>query len=400
MAFGARALIPPLGLVIAALATYHAASEIGLPQPELGIPVPASMGARALALSVDRGFRTEMSQNGPQDLAQLPPLSESLMAMAQTSYSVDPLEVATIRTLALGSVLHENKDHARRLMRLAAEISKRDVVLNMWLAQDYGRDGEAALMVAAFDHALRTSARARAFAMKPLVENLADPNSHRPIGELLRQQPEWERDFWNEFVGNPVALRNAAAFFAGSKLSYDVLPPYARVRLYANLKQAKLFDTLFRLAELDSNIGADLKRLAEGRLVDAGKGNPLGWTTHSRGTHASRIHGATGELQIDARAGSFGLVADRIVQVGETSAASLTMAEPVPEHVELELTVRCVEGSNRELGALTLRPGENAREVVLQTAGCRYASLAVSFVADTDHANDLIRVANVRLHSI
>src|SRR5690606_34380886 len=72
---------------------------------------------------------------------EYPTISGDLLRLARLSYAADPLNVRTLRTIALGHVVHQDQERARQLMRLAARISKRDDVTNLWLAQDYGQHG-------------------------------------------------------------------------------------------------------------------------------------------------------------------------------------------------------------------------------------------------------------------
>src|SRR5690606_31218528 len=122
--------------------------------------------------------------------------------LARLSYSIDPLNVETLRTIALGHSLHEDQARARQIMRLASSLSKRDDITNMWLAQDYGRNGDAQRMLASFDHLLRTSRRARQGAIALVVNTLESDESHASFGKLLQQQPEWQSAFWAEFARN------------------------------------------------------------------------------------------------------------------------------------------------------------------------------------------------------
>jgi hypothetical protein len=400
----ARIVPLPLGLAVAAAAFVHAASETERFWVGPGTSERFGLDAHIAAKIVDRGFTAEMvsyqsQAQGDQSQAQgdFPRNSASLIALARDSFAVDPLEVSSLRTIALGSLLQDDEDRARRLMRLAAQISKRDTIVNLWLAQDYGKAGDVEKMITSFDNALRTSRRAREYAMKPVVDALASEDTYDTLGELLASRPEWEPDFWGEFSRNPVGIANAANFFKASGIPVERMPEASRELLYANLKKTRQYDTLFALAALDPEARAGSDALAADKFNIVGGGNPLGWMLRSQGSYAARIHEKTGELQIDARSGTFGIAADRVVRGGASYRLAFAMAEPVPENAKLKLVARCADSSNREVASLPLGPGERAGEIAFVADGCAFVSLELSFTVDPGRRDALIRIASITL---
>lgn len=391
----ARIVLLPLSVAIAVAAFVHAGSEteafsIG-PNPSSRLGLDANVAAAV----ADSNFKAEMASRQAQAQTEFPRLSDSLIALARHSFAADPLEVSSLRTIALGGVLQDDEERARRVMRLAAQISKRDSITDLWLAQDYGRAGDIEAMLASFDHTLRTNVRAREFAMKPVVNALASEESYAPLGRLLAGRPEWEIDFWREFVSNPVAAANAVEFFAGSGIPLDRIPERARERFYATLKREKRFDTLYSLAARDpaAKVGGDALRA--GKFVIADGGNPLGWTLHSQGNASAQIHRSTGELQIDARPGSFGVAADRIVRVEGNQELAIVLAEPLPDNVTLKLALTCMAEPRPELAAIVLGAGDKNGEIRVKASECSFATLALSFAADFGRRGAFIRVATI-----
>lgn len=331
---------------------------------------------------------------------EFPRVSDELLSVARLAYAADPLNVPALRTIALGRVAHEDLERARRIMRLAVRLSKRDDVTDLWLAQDYGRLGDVDNMLASFDHALRTSRRAREAAIGPVVGLTGSPDSHAALGDLLKERPDWELAFWNEFSYNPVALANAGAFFENTGLSVEQVPERSRRALYANLKRDGHFDALYRLAALDPAAAAGAKALSAGEFIAADGGNPLGWALRSRGDFAARVHNTTEELQIDARAGSFGVAADRVVRLDGDYELAIRMAEPVPDNANLELALVCLGSNEFELGTISLDPGSEAGETVLSAGTCEFANLEVSFDVDPGRRAALIRIASILLRPV
>jgi hypothetical protein len=390
-----RLALLPVSLAVAGLSFLHAASEVEAVWLGEGAAGRLGLDAHIASAVVDSGFRVEMASRQQQTQSEFPPLPGSLIKLAQDSFAADPLEVTSIRTVALGSTLQHDEDRARRIMRLALQISKRDGITDLWLAQDYGRAGDVENMIATFDHALRISERAREFAMKAVVDALASEESHVPLGTLLARRPEWEDDFWEEFARNPVAAANATAFFVSSGLSVNRLPDVSRERFYMNLKRQGQFETLFRLVDLDSQAEQGQDAHGASAFTTADQGDPLGWTLRSQGNYAARINGKTGELQIDARAGSFGLAADRIIRGGGNLSIAIRMSEGVPENARLKLAARCASSLGPELGSVSLDRGEKAGQAVVSAANCDFVVLELSFAADPGRHDALFRIAQI-----
>lgn len=395
----ARIALLPAGLLIAFFAFVNAASGVGaLPFAAMGQPGWFGLNGHILSALADSGFKEELTRHEAEvRRGKLPRLSDQLMATARAAYAVNPLDAASLRTIALGSLLQSDEERARQLMRTAAQISKRDSMVDLWLAQDYGQLGDTDAMLASFDHALRTSISVRATTMKPVVETLADPASFAPLGKLLRLHPEWEDSFWREFVRNPVGLARSAAFLTTTRIPLDSLPDDLRQTLYANLKRADEFDVLFRLAALDPDITANAKALAAGRFVTVDQGDPLGWTLYSKGTAAAHVMPGSGVLEIDAQPGSFGTAAERTVKFRGAQTLAISLAERMPAQATLHLTGECADGSDAKLADIRLQEGEKGGEASFQPGSCHYGTLRLSFAVDEGRSVALLHVAGITL---
>jgi hypothetical protein len=395
----ARIALLPVGLLIAFLAFVNAASGVGtLPFATMGHGGWFGLNGHVLSLLGDSGFKEELTRHEAEvRRGELPRLSDRLMATARAAYAVNPLDAAALRTIALGSLLQTDKDRARQLMRTAAQISKRDSMIDLWLAQDYGELGDTDAMLASFDQALRTSTSVRATMMKPVVETLADPASFAPLARLLKLHPEWEADFWRQFVSNPVGIDNSATFLTASGISLDSVPDGARQILYANLKRAKKFEVLFRLAALDPDIKANADALADGRFVTVDQGDPLGWVLYSKGTAAAHVIPDSGVLEIDAQPGSFGTAAERTVKFGAAQTLAIRLAEPMPDNATLTLTAECADDAKTRLAEIRLENGGKEGRLPIATGDCGYGTLRLSFAVDEGRSAALLHVAGITL---
>lgn len=391
-----------MSLAIAFLAFVNAASDVGaLPIGSAARSGWFGLNGHILSLLAESGFREELASHQSQvEKGEIPRLSDGLIAAAKASYAVNPLDVSSLRTIALGGILQDDKERARRIMRIAAQISKRDSIVDLWLAQDYGQLGDTSAMLASFDHALRTSVSVREATMKPVAATLADPASFAPLGKLLKLRPEWEIDFWHEFVRNPASVTNSASFLAATGIPLDRIPNYDRQVLYNNLKLAKQFQVLSRLAALDPDIKASEKALTAGRFVTVEQGDPLGWTLYSKGTAAAHVLPDSGMLGIDAQPGSFGVAADRTVSLGGPQILAIQLAEPLSSGAALDLTVECADELDAELAEIRLRANESSGRALFDSEGCAYGTLRLSFAVDQGRSPALVRIANVTLHGV
>lgn len=393
----ARMALIPVSLAVAGAAFVHAASEAEMLSVGPGTSSRLGLDAHIAGVVADSQFQAEMARRQQRAQNQFSGLPEPLVALARDVYAADPLETSALRTIALSSVGQGGEQQARRIMRLAAQMSKRDSIVNLWLAQDYGRSGDLEAMVESFDHTLRTSERAREYAMKPVVDALASEDSYAPLGKLLSRRPEWENDFWRELASNPIGVANASRFLRASGIPIDRIPAQIREPLYANLKKARQYDTLFEFVALDPAAATSSDALAAGRFVTAEAGNPLGWALRSEGAFAARVREQTGELQIDARSGSFGIAADRIARGGGNYRLSVTMVEPVPENARIKLSARCADGAGRSLAIIGLAPGERGGEAPIASDGCEFVSLELGFEVEEGRRDALLRVGSIAL---
>jgi hypothetical protein len=397
-----RIVLNAAGLIVAFLAFVNAASGIGaLPLAAAAHSGWLGLNGNILSLLAESGFKDEMaSEQAEVQQEGIPRLSDHLIATAKASYAVNPLDVASLRTIALGGLLQEDKARARQLMRIAQQISKRDSITDLWLAQDYGQSGNVNAMLASFDHALRIDVRVRQAAMKPFVESLASPASFAPLGKLLDRHPEWEDGFWHELVRNPIGVANAASFLAETGIPLERIPEDERRVLYGNVKQAKQFDTLFRLAALDPGIKASERALAAGQFVTADEGDPLSWTLRSTGAAAARVLPGSSMLEIDAQPGSFGVAADRIVSLRGAQDLAIRLADPLPDNAGLELVLECADDSSTQLADIRLSPGEKDGEASFYSSDCAFGNLRLSFTVDEGRRAAQMRIASITLRPI
>lgn len=385
-------------VALSSAALIHAASENDVLLSSNNALLRLGLTAEVVSNTVDRSFREQFSQASARGHNEIPQVPTSLYNIAGRAFLADPLEVATIRTIALGSLVQLDRTRARQLMQVSTEISKRDSITNLWLAQDLGNRGDMRGMMNAFDHALRTSTRTRWTAMEPLVNLLVDPDSHAPLGDLLKRQPEWESAFWYEFSRNSSSVGMAEKFFRTTSLSLDRLEPAARARLFSNLESAGRFGAIFDLVALEAGSRTDAALKPAGFSV-ADERNPLGWKLYSEGRYSTAVHLASGELQIDARDGSFGLAGEQIVSLGEENVVRIEMASPVPENATVGLDIVCAR-SGDSFGEIRLSSTELVGQSRFAANNCAFGYLRLSFRVNPGRTGAVLRIKTIKVDRI
>ncbi|MGV3554636.1 MAG: hypothetical protein ACO1OD_05225 [Croceibacterium sp.] len=327
--------------------------------------------------------------------AQLPAasLSAKMRSRAEHAFQLDPLEATTLRIIALGAILPRDEERGRAALEVAFGLNKRDIFTSMWLADFALRSGDIDGAMEKFDAALRTSGTARRLVMKPLVNLLQSPAADEPLAALLRDNPDWEEDFWREYMQNPVALRNSVRFLSTPGVGFERLDPAQQALLLRQLRNRQAYDDVIALGQLDaaseaSFFGPDT----------ASEPDPLGWRLNSQGGFASYWVPQSGKMQLSAQPGTFGTVAERIVRIDGRKDLYVALESSVPPDMEISARILCADDSSRELAILRLRPGETEGSAVVGAGpDCRYGRLELRFDNQANRRSALLEIAKVSL---
>jgi hypothetical protein len=153
---------------------------------------------------------------------------------------------------------------------------------------------------------------------------------------------------------------------------------------------------LQRLARLDPTRQTSEEKLSAGRFVTADKGYPFGWTTYASGDAAAQAPDQSG-LTIEARPGTFGTAADRIVPLSGRYRLSIAMARPVPDNARLELAATCLGKNGTRTGTIAVSGGSDGGAMDLPWPDCSFAKLTLSFTVDAGRDGAVMNVASVKL---
>ncbi|MDG5747272.1 hypothetical protein P8Q88_03675 [Qipengyuania sp. XHP0207] len=393
MKFAKLAVLAGIAVPVAAASAYHAASEVRVDVPQAPVLVSSGLGSTVAAASVERDFRQALAEAAADGGLAGNIITDGLYSRAEQAFLADPLDMAMIRIMTIGRIASEVPGRAIALLEAATLISKRDPLTNLWLAQNFAQAGDVDRMLASLDLAMRASPRAREAAIPILVNTLNDSRSFAPLGELLEREPEWEEEFWTNFVNNPVGLENSSEFFAATSMTTARFDQTLRSQLYANLRERNLFRDLAFFA--DANTGDDDK---EGAFPAVQDGAPFGWMVYSDGSFSTRIRPDTGELEIDAEAGAAGLIAERIIALDGITEFSVRMAQKIPETATLEVSAICADEEESPIATARLDPNADAAAASFPRQNCDFANVRLTMSVVPGRQNALLRISKVNFY--
>ena len=328
-AFAAVAVaLAVLALRDAAVAVYSRSN------PALALSIsPAD--PRALPAVIDRSAFS--GQAGPSGPAQEARLRDGLRAM--------PLSPRTLRLLATSEQAQANPEQAAKAMAIAGQMSRRDMLTEVVLADAAARAGDAPTAMRRINAALSTSRGAGELAFPFLVQMLADP-TFRPIVTRYVDQP-WGDEFLYYAAQHgratdalAVALGNPAAQTQGR---------FARFRseLLAHLVSqgdARLaFDYVRRLKGPEAAI---LTEPGFSRSTTDAAFAPLSWALTNRdGIYADRVGDAA---LLTADPGARGVALERVLQLEPGTWQLVAKQAPVQAVADsrAEWTFACASGAN------------------------------------------------------
>ena len=241
--------MPWLRLVAGTLAAVGAVCLVAAFTFSLAEAAPAP----ELALSA---WRTSTAQSSLAARLVLAPFTRARLAqaelLARAALSGSPVNVEAARALALAEAGQEHLGAARRLIRYAEQLSRRDVQTEFWLIQEHVGAADVTGALLHYHRAMQTSRASRELLSPILAQAAEEPAVYRPLALILAQRPEW----WPNFLGDFVERTHspAALTVVTRSLRLDPAVPAERDRLTTILQRyvtlgdgasgRRLFDSL------------------------------------------------------------------------------------------------------------------------------------------------------------
>lgn len=143
---------------------------------------------------------------------------KTVSQLARSSIAAEPINPRAIRLLGYAADASGDAIAARRLVNLAADLSRRDLWAQLWLIEDAVRKGDIDGALDHYDTALRSEPGSGQLLFPVLANAISDPALQGALAKRMRANPPWLFEFVNYAVGNQAdwpALANTIRLSGG-----------------------------------------------------------------------------------------------------------------------------------------------------------------------------------------
>lgn len=148
-------------------------------------------------------------------------------ALARTSIADEPINPRAIRLLGYAADAGGDAVAARRLVNLAAGLSRRDLWAQLWLIEDAVRKGDVNAALDHYDVALRSEPESGQLLFPVLTNALSDPALQTALAQRIRANPPWLANFMSYAVSNQTdwaGLANTIQLAGGLQQTAEFMP--------------------------------------------------------------------------------------------------------------------------------------------------------------------------------
>lgn len=382
-------VIVMIGLaVVSAMAAYGMSFGRTIPLSALGLwppngPAHARASTQMLAMAETVG----------KDDRRYEELRNTSVNLARRALEIEPTSVASLRNLAMVLSDKGERDQARLLMNSAAEMSRRDTTVNLWLSDDLAHQGKEDQSFRYFDAAIRTSSSASNTILPAMVAMLQRKGSAQSFATVLRTDPPWHDAFWTAVlsadgdIGEAFELRRIL-----HRLKVPMAPDHDSL-LIRRLASAGRYPDAFELLA----IAAPGDHLAEGEILRGSDFDapavysPIEWKVVTGPSSAGMIDENDGVLLISALEGASGIVAQQLVQISRGRyRLEVKYAGELQGEIPLQVRLACADmAGERTFNRAVPIPASGAYTLTFD-ATCRYGWFSIEFPAEKNrHAIDV-----------
>jgi hypothetical protein len=200
---------------------------LGIATLSLVVTVDRVFGARAPGVAARWGSGAAVTQAARADRLAQPGGSRAGLIeaerLARRALLREPSSVPAVRVLGQAAALRGDLPRANRLFRYSEQLSRRDLLTQIWLIEEGVRRGDIAGTLTHYDRALRTVGRARAVLFPVLISAMSTPDVAAGAERLMAQRTAWGPDFLAVMAQSPNASPDALARLAmAARLRPDV----------------------------------------------------------------------------------------------------------------------------------------------------------------------------------
>lgn len=246
--------------------------------------------------------------------------AQEVRALARASIADEPINPRAVRLLGYAADAGGDAAAARKLVSLAADLSRRDLWAQLWLIEDAVRKGDVNAALDHYDVALRVEPESGQLLFPVLTNALSDPALQTALARRIRANPPWLANFMSYAVTNQTdwpGLANAIQLAGGLQQTADFLP--FETRLLDQLVTSGNWDSARRFYL--SLPGARARSLADGGFsaeTTAARFMPITWQAIGAPAYGASFQtteqpGDPYVLRVYANAGERGVAARRLL---------------------------------------------------------------------------------------
>ncbi len=376
------------------LAWWSASAAIGninkLDRPELALAAWPVNGFAAATQSYGALRDRVLDAKGQVNARDVTP---AMQRLAVTAFINEPVTPQALGVLGL-SYDARNPEKARKIMRLANGLSRRDPLVNGWLLRDYARLNDVPRTFRHMGYAAVTRPETQDVYIPALVKALANADAVPVLAPFLASEPPWRGLFWDLARQDAAALPGAIALrrtLAGKQYGMTDIAVSDRSLLSAalsaglNSEAAALANDLWAANGGKLPAANRLNLLRNGGFAGAEGLPPFDWTVTSRAEYGGYIDEGRGILEISALSGVGGAVASQMVALEPGRYRLTATLDGAPGTTTPDVVVRlsCAEAGtvNDYVAPLKLEKTVNRGDIEIKREGCRWFNATVEIVA-------------------
>ncbi|HZA93212.1 MAG TPA: hypothetical protein VE420_11350 [Gemmatimonadales bacterium] len=166
---------------LARIVSFAISDQVAVDQPELALMVDGS-NWKALMGRAERAMKEERPEEAVRD--------------AQSALRADSLAAGALRVLGVVEEKYGSSDNTERLMRAAADVSRREMIAQAWLLARHLQTGDFPAALSRLDLIFRTQNSALTGKLVSLLlPILSHDDARRELAKLLATRPPWRSNF-------------------------------------------------------------------------------------------------------------------------------------------------------------------------------------------------------------
>lgn len=350
--------------------------------PETALRMWPSNGSILASVSTIKVARAAIAEKKERPTV----IPQAAVLLARRAIVIEPTAVSAVRNIAYDLKDKGDISRARALMLAASRLSKRNTGVNLWLTEDFARQGREIEALRYYDVIMRSSSAAATALLPVMARVLRSPGAVAPFETLLADNPPWHDDFWTAVLSadddlvNSVELRlrlhSAKVPLAAS---HDALL-IRRMAEEGRLSDAfKLYTTAGGI--LPTVTGELIRNESFGRPT---KFSPIDWKVVTDGAFGAMIDEQSGQLSISSLPDVGGVVAQQLIRI-EKGLYRLTVEYSDPSATQenpLLARLVCAELSGEKTLSRIFRIGQAGSQSVQLETPCSFAWLSIELDAD------------------